>query len=36
MRTNIDFLVLGSFLLAKAPQPHMEESTEWQKEFQLD
>jgi carbamoyltransferase len=36
MRTHIDYLVLGSFILAKDDQPAREESTEWQKEFQLD
>jgi carbamoyltransferase len=36
MRTNIDALVLGPFLLDKRLQPKMTEDTEWQKEFQLD
>jgi carbamoyltransferase len=36
MRTNIDALVLGPFLLDKAQQPKLTEDTEWQKEFQLD
>jgi carbamoyltransferase len=36
MRTNIDALVLGPFLLEKATQPEWTESTEWQHEFQLD
>ena len=36
MRTHIDYLVLGPFLLAKAAQPHWKEAGEWQKEFQLD
>jgi carbamoyltransferase len=36
MRTHIDYLVMGSFLLAKTAQPQWKESTEWQKEFQLD
>jgi len=36
MRTHIDYLVLGPFLLDKAGQPAREESTEWQREFQLD
>jgi carbamoyltransferase len=35
-RTHIDYLVLGSFLLGKAAQPEWKESTEWQREFQLD
>jgi carbamoyltransferase len=36
MRTHIDVLVLGPFLLEKETQPTWKESTEWQKEFQLD
>jgi carbamoyltransferase len=36
MRTHIDYLVLGPFLLSKAAQPEWKESAEWQKEFQLD
>ncbi|MGH7720487.1 MAG: carbamoyltransferase family protein, partial [Gemmatimonadaceae bacterium] len=36
MRTHIDALVLGPFLLEKGTQPVWEESQEWQKEFQLD
>jgi carbamoyltransferase len=36
MRTHIDYLVLGSFLLSKARQPEWKEASEWQKEFQLD
>ena len=36
MRTNIDVLVLGPFLLDKSNQPPWTESDEWQKEFQLD
>jgi carbamoyltransferase len=36
MRTNIDYLVLGPFLLDKAAQPAWKETEEWQKEFQLD
>jgi carbamoyltransferase len=36
MRTQIDQLVLGPFLLAKADQPEWKESREWQDEFQLD
>ena len=36
MRTHIDALVLGPFLLEKAGQPKLTEDTEWQKEFQLD
>ncbi len=36
MRTQIDHLVLGSFLLDKESQPEGKETKEWQKEFQLD
>jgi carbamoyltransferase len=36
MRTHIDYLVLGPFLLDKAAQPQWKETSEWQKEFQLD
>jgi carbamoyltransferase len=36
MRTHIDSLVLGPFLLEKSSQANWKEETEWQKEFQLD
>ena len=36
MRTNIDALVLGPFVLDKAAQPEWKESKAWQQEFQLD
>ncbi len=36
MRTNIDYLVLGPFLLDKATQPTRKETEEWRSEFQLD
>jgi carbamoyltransferase len=36
MRTHIDHLVLGPFLLNKAEQPEWEETKAWQQEFQLD
>src|SRR3989454_8384200 len=36
MRTHIDYLVLGPFLLDKSAQPDWKEAGEWQKEFQLD
>jgi carbamoyltransferase len=36
MRTHIDYLVLGPYLLDKRTQPKWSESNEWQKEFQLD
>ena len=36
MRTHIDYLVLGPFLLDKNQQPAWKESADWQREFQLD
>jgi carbamoyltransferase len=36
MRTHIDVLVLGPFVLEKSAQPEWKESTAWQQEFQLD
>ncbi|HEV7991802.1 MAG TPA: carbamoyltransferase [Gemmatimonadaceae bacterium] len=36
MRTHIDSLVLGPFLLEKASQAEWKEETQWQQEFQLD
>jgi carbamoyltransferase len=36
MRTHIDYLVLGRFLLDKREQPEWEELSEWREEFQLD
>jgi carbamoyltransferase len=36
MRTHIDSLVLGPFLLEKASQGDWKEDQEWQREFQLD
>jgi carbamoyltransferase len=36
MRTNIDALVLGNYLVRKAVQPSWEETSNWQTEFQLD
>jgi carbamoyltransferase len=36
MRTNIDHLVLGNYLLDKSTQPAWTESNAWQQEFQLD
>ncbi len=36
MRTHIDYLVLGPFLLAKADQPEWKETGDWRREFQLD
>jgi carbamoyltransferase len=36
MRTHIDALVLGPFLLHKSEQPAWKETQNWQQEFQLD
>jgi carbamoyltransferase len=36
MRTHLDALVLGPFLLHKAEQPAWEETEDWQATFQLD
>jgi carbamoyltransferase len=36
MRTDIDVLVLGPFVLEKAAQPKWKETKAWQQEFQLD
>jgi carbamoyltransferase len=36
MRTNIDYLVLGPYLLDKAAQPPWKETEQWQQEFALD
>lgn len=36
MRTGMDYLILGSFLLSKNDQPDFIETKDWQQEFQLD
>lgn len=36
MRTDMDHLVLGSFILDKADQPLVTQDTDWRKEFELD
>jgi carbamoyltransferase len=36
MRTHIDYLVVGPFLLSKSDQPEWKEEGDWRKEFQLD
>jgi carbamoyltransferase len=36
MRTNMDYLVLGPFLLDKALQPRWSEDDSWQKHYELD
>jgi carbamoyltransferase len=36
MATDIDFLVIGPYLLAKADQPHREDHARWRREFPSD
>jgi len=36
MRTEIDVLVMGNYVLDKSRQKAWEEDTDWQKEFALD
>jgi carbamoyltransferase len=36
MRTHIDYLALGPFLLEKRAQPEWKEAGDWRQEFQLD
>ena len=36
MRTHIDYLAMGPFLLNKRDQPEWKETGDWRQEFQLD
>lgn len=36
MRTNMDYLIMGNFILDKAAQNALKEDADWKKEFQLD
>ncbi|MCC5943266.1 MAG: carbamoyltransferase [Balneolaceae bacterium] len=36
MRTNMDYLVMGDFLMTKENQPPMDEELNWREEFKLD
>jgi len=36
LRTEMDYLVVGNFILDKTKQKPLEKDTEWQKEFELD
>jgi carbamoyltransferase len=36
MRTNMDYLIMGNFLLDKEAQPALAKDIDWQKEFELD
>jgi carbamoyltransferase len=36
MRTEMDYLIIGNFILDKSNQPEFKDTTDWKKEFQLD
>jgi carbamoyltransferase len=36
MRTNIDYLIMGNYLLDKSEQKPLEKDVDWKKEFVLD
>lgn len=36
MRTHMDYLVMGNFIIAKTEQKPLEQDTDWMKEFELD
>lgn len=36
MRTNMDYLVMGNFILSKSDQKPLTEDSDWKKEFELD
>jgi carbamoyltransferase len=36
MRTEMDYLVVGDYLLAKEEQPKLAEDGDWRSEFKLD
>ncbi|MCC6152117.1 MAG: carbamoyltransferase [Candidatus Hydrogenedentes bacterium] len=36
MRTNMDYLVLGSFVLDKRNQPEWKDAVDWKKQYELD
>ena len=36
MRTEMDYLVLGSYLLDRKKQPAFQEAVNWRSEFELD
>jgi len=36
MRTKMDYLILGNFLLAKDQQKALDKDSDWMKEFELD
>jgi carbamoyltransferase len=36
MRTDMDYLVLGNFLIDKKDMPKLQHDIDWQKEYELD
>ncbi len=36
MRTNMDYLIMGNFLVEKKGQKPLDKDTDWLKEFELD
>jgi carbamoyltransferase len=36
MRTNMDYLIMGNFLLDKKQQKALENDVDWKKDFELD
>jgi carbamoyltransferase len=36
MRTEMDVLVVGNFLMLKERQPKLEKDSDWRREFELD
>ncbi len=36
MRTHMDYLVIGNFIVAKTQQKQLQEDSDWMKEFELD
>ena len=36
MRTNMDYLVMGNYLIDKEGQPELEGDIDWSKEYELD
>ena len=36
MRTEIDYLVLGNYLLSKLDQKRLEDDIDWREQFELD
>ena len=36
MRTDMDFLIMGSYLVDKTKQKSLEDDSDWKNEFELD